>query len=150
MNYPKGGEPMVRVLIVMCALVMVLSALPAYCQDAAVPEDMPAVAAEAPEMPVAMPDPIPGTVTPSQAAVTGVSGEAIAVNAEEGTLVIKVVKDQITKEAEEMTFQLAPTSAVSKGGSQAALSDIQVGDTVNIAYSTDASGSVKVLGVMVP
>lgn len=78
-----------------------------------------------------------------------VSAEIVSVDSEKSTLVIKTVKDAVAKAYENQTISVSSEVKILKGDAVLKLSDLKVGDKVNVQYISDASGKQKVESINV-
>jgi len=81
--------------------------------------------------------------------VISVSGEVVSVDLVKSEVVVKHLKDAVTKTYENITFSVAPETKITKGDATLKLSDLKAGDNVTVNYTTDVSGKQKVESIVV-
>ncbi|MCX5667023.1 MAG: hypothetical protein NTY34_01755, partial [Candidatus Omnitrophica bacterium] len=84
-----------------------------------------------------------------QSAVTSVSGEVVSVDLVKSAVVIKQLKDPVAMTYENVTVPVSSETKVLKGDAALKLSDLKIGDKVNVKSTIDASGASKVISVAV-
>jgi hypothetical protein len=76
-----------------------------------------------------------------------ISTEVVSVDSEKSTLLIKTVKDAVAGTSENQVVPVLPETKILNGDVVLKLSDLKVGDKVNIKYTTDTLGVMEVASI---
>lgn len=71
------------------------------------------------------------------AVVNSVSAEIVSVNAENSSIELKVLKDEVNKVYENQTVTVSPETKILKGEDSLELSGLKTGDKVTVKYNSD-------------
>jgi hypothetical protein len=81
--------------------------------------------------------------------ITSVSGEVVSVDQIKSEVVVKQLKDAVANTYENVTILVLPETKIFRGDATLKLSDLKIGDKVEVGSTKDASGASKVVSIIV-
>lgn len=84
-----------------------------------------------------------------EAVAASVEGEIVSVDVEGAMVVVKKLVDPATETYEEVTLAVSPEATIQEGETSLGLTDLEVGDQVVIATSSEAAGEATAQSITV-